>query len=320
MKLAAGRCTPQEHAAIVARLKDATPEERQQVASALEEIFIGQDQVPPMPVEIKERVRAVLDQSVREPARSVRLFAPRLLLRYAAAVAVVLIGAWWTYTALYPATTWTIHATAQGQRQKIQAPDGSTIWMNAGTTIRFPEKFEGGTREVFLSGEAFFEVARDEHKPFIVHTPALDTRVLGTSFNIQAYAGTCEKVSVLTGKVQVAATSGNAPSVALVADQETVFDSTSGQLLTAATQAAGACRWKDGILYLDGKMRDVIPVLERWYDVKIQVKQSAIENCTVQARFVNEPLVNVLESMHYFLGVEYTVRNKLVFINGNGCP
>src|SRR5690606_20930247 len=90
------------------------------------------------------------------------------------------------------------------QRDTIMLMDGSRVILNAGSSLRYPERFSGIVREVYLEGEGYFEVAKDPGRPFIVHAGPLKTKVLGTSFNINAYAGQSKmEVSVLTGKVQV---------------------------------------------------------------------------------------------------------------------
>eukprot|EP01132_Coremiostelium_polycephalum_P022666 gene22666-26912_t len=91
-----------------------------------------------------------------------------------------------------------------GQVLKIVLADSSTVWLNSGSRLRYPEKFNGSSRELYLEGEAFFNVVHKKSQPFIVHSGALNTQVLGTSFNIKAYKNSAQlKVSVATGKVGI---------------------------------------------------------------------------------------------------------------------
>src|SRR5690606_29105984 len=99
--------------------------------------------------------------------------------------------------------TWLTAQTTWGQKSTITLSDGTTIKLNSGSRLRYPEAFDEGLREVHLEGEAFFDVARNEHSPFVVRTKSVTTRVLGTSFNIEAFPDEQISVTVATGKVEV---------------------------------------------------------------------------------------------------------------------
>ncbi|SEK26802.1 FecR family protein [Parapedobacter koreensis] len=161
--------------------------------------------------ELHARIQRRLSPDEMQPAGSGR----RYLLRGMAAAAVVMmaigIGAW--YLAQRDGTSrsqkdrqWVAVTAEQGTLKKVQLPDSTTVWLNAGSKLGFYTPFgQAGSREVVLEeGEAFFEVTPDTAKPFIVHSDVLSTRVLGTSFNVKAYAELNEmQVSVLTGRVEV---------------------------------------------------------------------------------------------------------------------
>lgn len=94
-----------------------------------------------------------------------------------------------------------VKSTDPTQRAKITLPDGSMVHLNVNSTLTYPEEFEDGLRRVSLEGEAFFEVQRDTDRPFLVSSAGLETKVLGTSFNVNAYKGKEEMVTVKSGKV-----------------------------------------------------------------------------------------------------------------------
>ena len=87
-----------------------------------------------------------------------------------------------------PAIAWVEKHTRPGEQRRLQLADGSVVWLNAGSRLRYPAAFARPQREVFLEGEAFFEVARDPKKPFLIHAGQSTTRVLGTSFSVRSYA------------------------------------------------------------------------------------------------------------------------------------
>lgn len=327
IRIATGDYTADEHATFINWFQNATPEERRQVIETFEAGLGRQDKaVPAMPAAARQQIKAVLDAHIAASIKSTpsvswvpsRSHSRKVFLRYAAALLVVMCGAWFAYTRFTAEAPWLEHTTAHGEQIKFQLDDGSSIWLNAGSILKYPAHFTGRTREVFLQGEAFFHVARNEQKPFIVHTKVLDTKVLGTSFNIKAFQGTEERVSVVTGKVKVT-TNDEKHAVTLLPQEETVLDTLSGLLLKTATTRTEALDWKDGVLFLDGKLSDMIPLIERWYNVKIDLQTAALKDCIIQAKFRHETLQNVLESMQYFLGIEYSIQNRVVQINGKGC-
>jgi transmembrane sensor len=134
-------------------------------------------------------------------ARRIRLF-----FRVAAAAIVVLIAGMVFYLHTVkqsPAAPATIVA-ARGSKKFMQLPDGSKLWLNAGSRVVFSNGFTAGNREMTLEGEAFFDVKHDEQHPFIIHTGRLDVRVLGTTLNVRAYPGdSTMETTLINGKVEI---------------------------------------------------------------------------------------------------------------------
>lgn len=112
-----------------------------------------------------------------------------------------------------------------GQRVNLDLPDGSNVWLNAGTTMQYPVSFMTDKREVILDGEAYFEVAHNEKSPFVVHTSTLDVEVLGTKFNVEAYsARKIFETSLMEGRVKVKLPHDEKNSVILAPQSENDFD------------------------------------------------------------------------------------------------
>lgn len=183
--------------------------------------------------------------------------------------------------------------TPRGRQFSLVLPDGTRVWLNAATTIRYPVAFIGDRRTVTMTGEAYFEVAQNVQQPFAVQVGESVFNVLGTSFNIKAY--TDEQVistTLLTGKLGVQA--GKAKSIVLAPGQQANIIGSDVQVNThAAIEAVMA--WKNGVFnFNDKKLEDVMRELSRWYDLEI-VYEKGIPDITFGGEMGrNEPLSDVL--------------------------
>ncbi|RPE08229.1 FecR family protein [Chitinophaga lutea] len=169
----------------------------------------------------------------------------------------------YTKTGNAAAVAWNRLATPRGGQYRITLPDGTAVWLNAETVLHFPTAFEGNERKVELSGEAYFEVAKDAVKPFVVKaTDGLDVKVLGTHFNISAYAGepsTC--VTLLEGAVEV-------NRQRMEPGQEAVR--ANGQTVVRQGDTEQAVAWKNGYFsFNNADITTVMKELERWYNVSV---------------------------------------------------
>jgi len=165
-------------------------------------------------------------------------------------------------------------STPSGGKYCINLPDGSKVWLNAATTLKFPSDFAGlKARRVELSGEAYFEVAHNKSIPFIVKTAAQEVLVLGTHFNINSYGNELEtKTTLLEGKVMVRPTSNQAVGRSAVSvvlkpgEMATLRDSVKVDRVDPDIATA----WKDGnFLFDETDLRSILRQLERWYSVKV---------------------------------------------------
>lgn len=177
--------------------------------------------------------------------------------------------------------------TERSEHKEILLDDGTRIQLNASSTLDFPELFSKGKREVWLSGEAFFDVKHADKWPFIIHTGKIVTTVLGTAFNIKAYPGQQNfVVSVKRGKVSV------------LKEKELVATLINGQEVKVNTNAAALKKtekalntddvgnWQQGYLsYDDEPLQDVINDLERVYNVDITLKRDNLKNTVITTSF-----------------------------------
>ena len=231
------------------------------------------------------------------------------------------------------------YVAAYGERKNIQLPDGTVVTLNAGSNIKINEKFGVATRDVYLEGEAFFEVKHDTSLPFIVHTPAMDVKALGTAFNVKAYLH--EKItqtSLIRGLVEVTLKEDNNLKLLLYPNQKIEWQHPNGNTNSAVAKKAAAINvadslkkklvvtntgdikeiaWKENKLIFDDEDFDGIAVLlERWYGAKINFKDSSIRNYRFTGIFEKEDLNTVLDYLKESRSFNYTIeRGETLIIN-----
>ncbi|MDJ1480710.1 FecR domain-containing protein [Cytophagaceae bacterium YF14B1] len=206
-----------------------------------------------------------------------------------------------------------------GRQKVIQLSDKSLVYMNADTRIRVPKSFSGNIRQVYLEGEAFFEVTKDPKKPFVITSGKINTRVLGTSFNVKAYKDDSQiEVAVRTGKVQV----GDSMQTVFLTPNQKASYSIKEQLLTQTnvTQLENYTAWMEGNLVFEDKtLPEIIQILNRKYNVTIQLENKELSQCKLNARFKNEPLPRIVEKICLYLGARYKKVGNQIIIKGNTC-
>lgn len=192
--------------------------------------------------------------------------------------------------------------TPYGGQYQITLQDGTKVWLNAGSSLRYPTSFPGNERTVTLTGEAYFEVAKDKTRPFLVSVsagaePPMTVQVLGTHFNIHAYADEQRNiVTLLEGAVKV----GYGESSSLLAPgKEAILHKTPGKLQVQDGDTEAAVAWKNGyFLFNNEKVADIMKQISRWYDVEISyqgdVSRKAIGGSLSRSKNVAEVL-NMLE-------------------------
>lgn len=185
----------------------------------------------------------------------------------------------------------------KGRFGRLILADGSELYINSGTKVVYPKRFEKNRREIFVDGEIYIDVKRNEKAPFIVKTTRFDVEVLGTAFDVKAYSeeNTCGEIVLLRGLVNVKSTSGS--EAMLTPDNKAVVPS-QGTIRTMAVDAADYILWTKGILPLNnGTVGDIIDDLGRYYDVKIvcgeDIRQIRITGKIDLQRGVEEALRNL---------------------------
>lgn len=256
----------------------------------------------------------------------------RVWLKAAAAVLILLAGTLtWRYLTgrhAAPEKADTMEAIALqkdkpasvNKKQTIHLPDGSTAILNADSHLDYPSAFTGKTREIYLSGEAYFDIKHDASKPFLVHTGKIVTRVLGTAFDIRAYPGDESiRVTVTRGKVQVL---NESKSLGLItANQQISFSKTTGTAIQKTVDSKSLVAWKpEEIAFNDISMLDAAKKIEERFNVQIEFANPLIKDCRITATFSEDDMLD--EMLTVICGVtkcQYTIQNNKIMIDGKGC-
>jgi len=197
-----------------------------------------------------------------------------------------------------------------GKKMKLTLPDGSQVYLNAGTTFRYPLKFSEKERKVYLEGEAFFTVVKDVGQPFLVMTEKTTTRVLGTKFNLISRGNAADVLTVSEGSVQFTA-DNRSDTLILGANTQGRFDGM--EMLKLKVDSQRKIAWTHGGLVFDNlKLPEVAAELERCFDVKINWNDPELAAYRVKANFENASLSAVLQDVAFSLHIHYKIKDKEV--------
>ena len=206
-------------------------------------------------------------------------------------------------------------------RTRFELPDGTTGWLNSGSTLKFPIKFKGKQREVALSGEGFFNVAKDSERLFIVKACNIDIKALGTSFNVLSYPDdeTCE-ITLESGKVIIEKTSKNGESVKLAElqpDHQLTISKKTGIFDTKEIVTEKYSSWKEGKLVLRNDPMDVVVKrIGRWYNAEINLKNGELESYRYRATFEDETFSEVLKLLKLTSPIDYIEHKREMLWDG----
>lgn len=243
----------------------------------------------------------------------------------AAALILLLGGGLLALTLLRPATP-ARPAIAIGQgtgytgHQVINLPDGSRVILNTGSKLHYPSKFNDSTRDVYLTGEAYFDITPLASKPFLVHAGDITTRVLGTTFNVRAYPGDpVITVAVTSGKVQVSTKEKDLG--VLLPNEQVKYDKQENAITKIKTNLAPVVAWKEADLVLDSvTLGEAAVIIGNKYHVEIHFAREALKQCRLTATFFSQHGIDhVLNVLCKLSNVSYRKEGETIFIDGAGC-
>ncbi len=194
---------------------------------------------------------------------------------------------------------WTGKYVAMGSIDTLTMPDGTTVWLNSGSHIFYPEKFSGSARQVYLDGEGVFHVAHDKNRPMIIRTDKASVKVLGTKFNLKAYSEEkITEVSLLEGSVEFYAQGEGMPICRLSPGDAVAYDKETCETTESRFSPEDYTSWKDRKYYFKNKsLAYIARQLERTFDVTIIIRNDKLPDTKYHMAFVNNE--NIDEILQY---------------------
>ena len=204
-----------------------------------------------------------------------------------------------------------------GQRTELMLADGTKVYLNAGSTLSYPSAFGQNGRQVELDGEAYFEVTRDEGKPFVVHTQMCDVEVLGTKFNVEAYSEqNAFSAALMEGRVKVGNNYRTADVVYLAPNERVKLKG--GELDVERIDDYDVYRWREGLYCFRYKsFADILKDLEKYFDIEIRLENPRIAGIVLTGKFrIPEGLDFILKVLQLDVEFSYSrdIEHNIVYI------
>lgn len=297
-----GKCTPEERNEFFDLLE--ANKENYLMISLLDQLYSEVRQETPSATYVNNRGEIDLAVRPATPAKVIPFYKRRNTVRWAAAAAFLLAlgtGAWMYSTNRTPApmaagvqkkhapaliAATTSIRTGNRERKILVLSDSTRIVLNSGSEVRYPDQFDPQRREIFLEGEAFFEVSNAAAWPFVIHSAGgMTTTVLGTSFNIKAYPGRSQAiVSVVTGKVKISKDKKDIST--LIKGQEMHLTMLTGEVTQRNTTGINAAGWQTGdISFNDEPLADILKDLQIFYGINIKISNPGLANLQITTGF-----------------------------------
>jgi ferric-dicitrate binding protein FerR (iron transport regulator) len=265
------------------------------------------------------RLWAKIEQTQQQPKAKVRQLST--LLKIAAAVVVGLFVGMYV-SSVKPKSEPVYYAahSPKGSVSEMILPDGSVIFLNADSRIRYSVDGQNGVREVFLTGEAWFDVGKNEKRPFIVHTPFYDVNVTGTRFNVKAYESDNEVTTTLEEGQVVIGSAGNvklAEDIVLKPGEQITLDRETMKMAVKTVNPKWFTSWKDNkLIFVNMSMKELVVLLERKYGVDIDIKNTEILALHFDGTIKNESIIEILEIIKNALPINYKIVGQKIEITG----
>lgn len=279
-----------------------------------------------------DRIKAQILEQPEEATQKSKSFG--LWPRIAAALAFAMIAfALYQYTfnkpGQRPDTSWKALRTPSRLKSNLVLADGTKVMLNAETQLRYPEGFKGNTREVYLNGEAYFDVATDQEHPFIIHTDKIDIKVLGTAFDVKAYQqDAAVETTLIRGAVAISMKGLN-QTVTLKPNEKFSMENLPGTNTTnpkyqvsklnlynpADSSAVVETSWTaNKLVFKNQPFHELANNLSRWYGVKIVFKKESLKNAQFTGQFEKENINDVFRALQLIEAFNYSMQGKTVYI------
>ncbi|CAM4321992.1 FecR family protein [Zobellia nedashkovskayae] len=223
------------------------------------------------------------------------------------AAALVLLGLFlYTITSVSDSSRYTNHIIASnGERKQVTLPDHSIITLNSGAQLKFPEVFTDDRREVWVEGEAYFDITKDAERPFKVHANGFTIEVLGTKFNVND-KGETNTVSLESGKVQVTL-EDSGDKIQLLPKEELIWNNKTGEVVKRSFDVGKKTAWKDNILVLSElPLKEALTDINTFYGVEFVLNDSLIGHKEINGAFENQSLTDFIQTLEFIADVKIT--------------
>ena len=238
------------------------------------------------------------------------------------------------------ARTITITKTPSRSKSKIYLTDGSVVTLNSETVLKYPSAFDGPTREVYLSGEAFFDVAKDHAHPFIVHAGKMNIKVVGTAFNVKSYSNDKNiETTLIRGAIEVTLSDRPSDRIILKPNEKLILNNTTFQkegakTLTHLSEEVNTnysltrlthfkpndttiveTSWVNNeLIFKDETFSDLANQMERWYGIKVKFKNEGTREYHFTGVFVKENVFEALNALKMIEPFNYKYKNETIYI------
>ncbi len=208
-----------------------------------------------------------------------------------------------------------------GARTQFTLPDGTRVWLNQGSRLKYPHHFIGETRTVWLTGEGYFDVTKDKAKPFIVESNGMQVKALGTSFNVKAYVDDVDFETTLeSGRVAILR-NGNKRSTSIcemAPGEHFTFNDETHKYSLSRVNPEKYVSWKDGkLMFKDDDLVEVTERLSRWFNVRVTIADQELRALAYTATFIDETIEQVMEMMEIVTPISYTIVNRKKMPDGS---
>lgn len=228
-------------------------------------------------------------------------------------------------------------STRKGSRSKVQLPDGSVVWLNAGSKLTYDKEYGKEIREVTLTGEGFFDVAKEKEKPFIIHASNVNIKVLGTAFNVRAYPEDKQvETSLLRGSIEVTIKNRPNNKIILSPNEKLIVENEPAEKLqlkkgpelpqpviavrklqySPVDSTVAETQWVENRLTVrDESLAELATKMERWYDVEIEINDMPLQQKILTVTFEKESIDQALEALRLSLPFRYEKKDNKIIIH-----
>ena len=203
-----------------------------------------------------------------------------------------------------------------GKRSKLVLSDGTQVWLNSGSSLEFPSNFSKDSRDIYLNGEIYIEVATEKNRPFYVHTPDYNVRVYGTKFNVSSYTGVQSSVVLVEGSVGLSIDTKK-EELKLSPNEQAIFYNETKSFETKEVDIEKFTSWKDGYLtFKDTPVTEVLKQIERYYNLSFEYENDiSFKDKTCTGKIIlSDNIDNVMSAMALISDTKYQLINNQIYI------